>query len=163
MSGPVLELRSSSVDATRRLGEVVAGLLRGGELVLLVGELGTGKTAFTQGVARALGVVEPVTSPTFTLVHEYDGRLPVHHVDVYRLERFGEFADLAIGEMLDDEGVTLIEWGDVVASALPADYLEVRLAYGEADDERQVMLRAVGPMWAHRWEDLRKAVGGLRC
>ena len=161
--GPRLEVRTDSVEVTRRLGALVAELVHGGELVLLVGELGAGKTAFVQGLARALDVTEPVTSPTFTLVHEYEGKVPIHHVDVYRLERFGEVADLAIGELLDDGGTTLIEWGDAVATALPANYLEVRLTFGDGDDDRLVQLRAVGPQWTARWNALARVLEGFPC
>jgi len=162
-SGPEVRLRTSSVDETRKVGEALAGLVRSGDLIVLAGELGAGKTALVQGLARALGVSDPVTSPTFTLVHEYGGRLPVHHLDVYRLERLGELNDLAIAELLDDGGVTLIEWGDAVASALPADHLEVRITFGAGDDDRELTLRAGGPSWSRRWEALVQSVEAFRC
>jgi tRNA threonylcarbamoyladenosine biosynthesis protein TsaE len=122
----------------------VAELSRPGDLVLLSGELGAGKTAFTQGFGSALGITEPITSPTFTLAHQYSGRLVLHHLDVYRLDQLSEVTDLGLGELLDGGGVTVIEWGDVIAPALPADYLEVKLAYGDADDDRVITLDIVG-------------------
>jgi tRNA threonylcarbamoyladenosine biosynthesis protein TsaE len=162
-SGPVVQLATGSVDDTRKLGEALASVVRPGDLLVLAGDLGAGKTALTQGLARALGVAEPVTSPTFTLVHEYTGRVRVHHVDVYRLERLGELADLAIAELLDDGGVTVIEWGDAVAALLPPDHLEIRLTFGDGDDERRLALRAGGPGWAARWDALTRAVEAYRC
>ncbi len=162
----MITLRTTSVDQTRALAAGLAPLARAGDLIVLAGDLGTGKTAFTQGFAAGLGVLEPVTSPTFTLVQTHDGRLPLHHVDVYRLERLAELADLALPELLDGEGVTVIEWGDVVATALPADYLEVRLAYPPGDpgeNERRLDLRCVGRRWHARREALEAALEPWRC
>ena len=154
----MLTARTKSVDDTRSLAGEVAGVARSGDLVLLAGDLGAGKTSFVQGFGRALGVEDRITSPTFVLVHTYEGALPVMHVDVYRLERLQELLDLGIGELLDSGGVTLIEWGDAVLPALPSDFLEVRLELGEGDDERVVRLRASGAAWSARLEHLRKAL-----
>jgi tRNA threonylcarbamoyladenosine biosynthesis protein TsaE len=159
----VLACRTSSVGATQDLAARLAALARPGDLVLLVGDLGAGKTAFTQGFARGLGILEQVTSPTFTLARSYDGRLELHHLDVYRLDHLSETADLGLGELLDSDGVVVIEWGDRVLAALPADYLEVRLELGEGDDDRWVTLRAVGPSWPARWEAVRAAVEAWAC
>lgn len=145
---------TASVDETRALAEALSSLARAGDLVLLAGDLGAGKTAFVQGYGRGLGVVERITSPTFTLVHVYDGRLPIHHLDVYRLEQLSEALDLGLAEMLDEGGVVLIEWGDAILPVLPHDYLEVRLTFGVADDDRYVALRPVGPAWASRADAL---------
>ena len=152
-------LRSKGVDDTRAAAAAIASLARQGDLILLVGELGVGKTAFAQGFAQRLGITQPVTSPTFTLVHRYEGDVVVHHVDVYRLDRLSEVTDLGLSEMLD-EGVTLIEWGDAVMPALPADFLEVRLAYVEEDDDaRDIAISVVGPSWAGRAASIRTALG----
>lgn len=153
------QLHTRSVDETRAVAAAIAALAADGDLVLLVGELGAGKTAFVQGFARALGVSGPVTSPTFTLVHGYEGTLAVHHVDAYRLGDLSEVADLGLGDLLDDGGVTLVEWGDVVRPAVAADYLEVTLAYDDADpDARSIVVRVVGPGWATRVAALRAAL-----
>jgi tRNA threonylcarbamoyladenosine biosynthesis protein TsaE len=149
---------TTSVDATRDLGSAVAGLARPGDVVVLAGDLGAGKTAFVQGFGRALGVTERITSPTFTLVHVYEGRLPIHHLDVYRLEQMHEALDLGLAEMLDDGGVVLIEWGDEILSVLPSDLLEVRLTLGVADDDRTIVLRPVGPRWSARSRALAEAI-----
>ncbi len=155
-----LAATTAGVEQTRALAGAVSGLVHAGDLVLLAGDLGTGKTAFAQGFAAGLGVDQAVTSPTFTLVRTYPGgRLVVNHVDVYRLERLQEAVDLGLAEMVDDDAVTLIEWGDVVVPALPADFLEIRLAYGEgAGDERRLTLRTVGRRWAARRRSLEAAL-----
>jgi tRNA threonylcarbamoyladenosine biosynthesis protein TsaE len=150
---------TAGVEATRGLAGALASRARPSDLVLLAGELGAGKTAFAQGFARGLGVEEPVTSPTFTLVRTYEGgRLPLHHIDVYRLDRLQEAIDLGLPEMLDSAAVTLIEWGDVVAPALPSDFLEVRLAYGDEPEQRRLALHAQGPEWKARRPELEAAV-----
>ena len=154
----MITARTKSLDDTRALAGELAGLARPGDLILLAGDMGSGKTSFVQGFARALGITEPVTSPTFTLVREYEGRLPVVHVDVYRLDHLQELVDLGIAELLDEGGVMLVEWGDVVGPALPADALECRLDFGDGDDERRIRLRPIGTHWARRMPRLREAL-----
>jgi tRNA threonylcarbamoyladenosine biosynthesis protein TsaE len=153
-----LVARTTSVDETRALAGAIATLARPGDLLLLAGDLGAGKTAFAQGFGTGLGVTEPITSPTFTLAQQYDGRLRMHHLDVYRLEHMAEVLDLGLAELLDDGGVVLIEWGDAILPALPTDYLEVRLTFGAGDDERRLALRRVGPSWGARDRVLADAV-----
>jgi tRNA threonylcarbamoyladenosine biosynthesis protein TsaE len=149
---------TKSVDDTRALAAEVAGFVRGGDLIVLAGDLGAGKTAFAQGLALGLGVNDPVTSPAFVLVRSYAGRLPLTHIDVYRLDHLQEVFDLGIAEIVDGGGVTVVEWGDVVAPALPADLLEVRLEQGEADDERRLAFDTVGLSWAPRMAALGAAL-----
>ena len=156
-----LSCATTSVEATRSLAAAVAGLVRDGDLFVLVGDLGAGKTAFTQGLARALGVVDPVTSPTFTLANRYEGKLVVNHLVVYRLGSIEEAEDLAITELLDD-GVSLVEWGDTILPALPSERLDVRITLGAGDDDRAVVLTPVGAGWAARLEALADAVGPWR-
>lgn len=150
-----LELRAETPEDTRAVGAAIAGCLRPGDAVALTGELGAGKTTFVQGAARALGVTEPVVSPTFTLVREYPGRVPVVHVDVYRLDRLQDVLDLGVEEVAE-EGVLFVEWGDVIEGLLPRDHLVVELSSG--DDVRRVVVRAVGGSWAERWEPLARAL-----
>lgn len=152
---------------TAAIAAAVAGVCRAGDLLVLAGEMGAGKTAFAQGFGRALGVVEPITSPTFTLVHSYaTASVTLHHADVYRLERMGEVADLALGELLESDGIVLVEWGDAVAGVL-GDHLEIRLAVADPDEleSRAIQLHAVGAAWAGRWERLRSTLAewGASC
>ncbi len=154
----MIRAATKSVDDTRALAAEIAALATPGDLVVLAGDLGTGKTAFAQGFARGLGVDEPVTSPAFILVRTYEGRLPLIHMDVYRLDQMQELVDLGIAELLDDGGVTLVEWGDAVTPALPADFLEVRLEAGSAPDDRQLAIRSVGRTWPPRADALRLAL-----
>src|SRR6187455_1146244 len=102
----MLLLRSSSVDDTHTIAAAIAGVARPGDVIILAGEMGAGKTAFAQGFGRALGVAEPITSPTFTLVHTYDSpTVTLHHADIYRLEQYAELADLALGELAEFDGI----------------------------------------------------------
>lgn len=125
--------------------------------------MGAGKTVFAQGFGRALGVDEPVTSPTFNLVHTYDtGRLVLHHADLYRLDRTTEVSDLALGELVEGDGVLLIEWGEAAANVL-RDHLDVRLETpasngSDEEDERIITLTAHGETWTRRWPKIEAAL-----
>jgi tRNA threonylcarbamoyladenosine biosynthesis protein TsaE len=154
-----LQLRTDSVESTRELAVALAELAQGGDLIVLAGDLGAGKTAFTQGFGRGLGIEERITSPTFTLARQYEGRLRMYHLDVYRFDATIEVRDVGLAELLDDDGaVTLIEWGDAILPALPADFLELRLSLGEADDDRDIGVRIIGDRWAARQRALATAV-----
>jgi tRNA threonylcarbamoyladenosine biosynthesis protein TsaE len=146
-----------STEETLELARAVGELLRPGDVVSLVGELGAGKTVFARGVARALGVTDLVVSPTFTIVREYEGRVPLVHVDVYRIDAVQELHDLGFEEVVRDDAVTLVEWGDKIEGLLPGDRLDIRLAPGGADDERVVEIEGHGRSWSARVADL--AVG----
>ena len=136
---PRLTLRAASLDATHAVAAALAELSRPGDIILLAGEMGAGKTAFAQGFGVALGVVEPITSPTFTLLHSYDTAGPtLHHADLYRLDHIGEVADLALGELAEFDGIVLVEWGDVVESTF-GDHLLVRLEHIDDDSDARTM------------------------
>jgi len=155
----MLQLRARSLTQTHAIAAAIAGQARRGDLIVLAGEMGAGKTAFAQGFGLALGVTEPITSPTFTLVHSYAaGRLTLHHADVYRLTTHHEVDDLALAELLESDGIVLVEWGDVVAGAL-GEHLLVRLEHVDDDeDARDISIVGVGPSWARRWAPLEAAV-----
>lgn len=158
MNSGRVQAGSSSPEQTRELAAAIAELARPCDLVLLVGDLGAGKTAFTQGFGRGLGVDDQITSPTFALVQSYTGRLDLYHLDVYRLEHMNEALDLGLSEMLDDESVTVIEWGDKITQALPRDYLEVSITFGEGEEDRLFDLRPVGSRWQARMRALTVAL-----
>ena len=153
----MLLCRTAGVAQTRALGSAVAELVETGDVLLLAGDLGAGKTAFVQGFAAGLGVTAPVTSPTFTLANRYQGRIVVNHVDVYRFERLEEVRDLALPELIE-EGVTLVEWGDVISSELPVERLAIRIRFGSGDDDRSLELEAWGESWHRRMPMLRTAL-----
>jgi len=160
--GP-LRLATSDVPQTQALAAALAEVARPGDLVVLAGEMGAGKTAFTQGFARGLGITEAVTSPTFTIIREHTGgRLDLHHLDVYRLARLREVSELGLGEMLDEHAVMLVEWGDAVLPVLGDQYLEVRLQFGAADNDRLIELHAQGGCWAPRQRLLAETVAPWR-
>jgi tRNA threonylcarbamoyladenosine biosynthesis protein TsaE len=131
-------VRTESAVATRAVGAAIASCLAPGDVVVLSGDLGSGKTTLAQGIAAALGVGEPVVSPTFAIVREYEGRVPIAHVDVYRLDRVQELHDLGLEEIFDGSRVVLVEWGELVAPVLPGDRVVVRLRPGAADEDDDV-------------------------
>ena len=184
----MLQLRATCLADTHAIAAGIATLVRPGDVVILAGEMGAGKTAFAQGFGRSLGIDDPITSPTFTLVHSYD--VPVqptgpnravrqlHHADLYRLERTAEVADLALNEHAEFGGVVLVEWGDVVEGVF-GDHLTVLLDQDfddpdqiAADDDSDVLsldgrrlveLSGVGTSWASRWERLTRLMEAYRC
>jgi tRNA threonylcarbamoyladenosine biosynthesis protein TsaE len=128
-------VRTASAAETRAVGGAIASCLVPGDVVVLGGGLGSGKTTLAQGIAAGLGVAEPVVSPTFAIVREYSGRVAVAHVDVYRLDHVQELHDLGFEEIVDGSRVVLVEWGDLVAPMLPRDRVVVRLRQSDADDD----------------------------
>jgi tRNA threonylcarbamoyladenosine biosynthesis protein TsaE len=146
-------LTSSAAD-TETLGRSIAPLLEGGDVVLLVGGLGAGKTTFVRGLAGGLGYRGQVTSPTFTLCHGYEGRLRLVHADLWRLERAGEVADLALEEELDGGSVLVAEWGEAADELFGGEALVVHFGPGATESERAVDVEARGKSWRERSEQL---------
>ena len=131
---------TASARETEAVGERLGRSLEPGDVVALTGELGAGKTCFVQGLVRGLGVRTQATSPTFVLINEYRGRLPVHHVDAFRTASLAELMDLGLPELFDEEGVTVIEWADRLVPLLPARTIHVEIA-GVGDEPRQITVR----------------------
>ncbi len=167
---PTVSIVAPSLAATHAVASTIAACSRVGDIIVLAGEMGAGKTAFAQGFGRALGVVEPITSPTFTLVQTYaTPRGLFHHADVYRLEQLHEVADLALGELAEFRGIVVVEWGDVVSAVL-GEHLEVRLglAAEPPDDDqplldhaRRITITPSGRTWAERWQLLTAQLDAL--
>lgn len=160
-----LVLHSSGPGETRRIAAALVPFLRSGDVVLLSGDLGAGKTVFTQGLARAAGVSEAVTSPTFTLLHSYPTAigLDLLHADVYRLETTGEIADLGLAELVEDDAFALVEWGERAEGALGPGHLLVVLSVPERGEDadpppRVLTFRPVGRSWAERWAEVAAAL-----
>lgn len=156
----MLKIRTNSAEETRALAAAVAPILRPGDLLILSGDLGGGKTAFVQGLAAAMGIGEPVTSPTFVLAQTYEGPLRLHHLDLYRLDRPEELMDLAIPELLESRAVTAIEWGERFLQHLPPEYLQITFELGSIEfppDVRIIGIDPVGASWQSREHELERA------
>jgi tRNA threonylcarbamoyladenosine biosynthesis protein TsaE len=166
-----LELATAGPCETRALAGAAAGLVVPGDILLLVGDLGAGKTVFAQGFGAGLGVTEPVTSPTFTLVRQYElprvppggyGAHPVRrliHADLYRLDHLREVVDLGLEELVEDGGVALVEWGDAALPLLGRGALRVDLEpSGDDEHRRLITLAATYDAWVSRWAAARTAL-----
>ena len=137
----MLHVRTRSAEETKQVAEAIEPVLQSGDVILLSGDLGAGKTVFTQGLALALGVSERVTSPTFTLAASYEGRIKLHHLDVYR------------PGLLDDDAIVCIEWGEVVMPEIPREFLKLNVQLGHPEDipdARVLEFEFIGPMWMQR-------------
>jgi tRNA threonylcarbamoyladenosine biosynthesis protein TsaE len=148
-----IEYKSLNPEMTLKLGEILGRNAEPGDVFLLVGNLGSGKTCLTQGIARGLDIKAHVVSPTFVLVREYHGRLPLYHADLYRLENVNEIADLGLDEYLDAEGLCVIEWAEKGKPVLPGQNLVINISY-QSENERQFVLHPSGK----RYTELLKKV-----
>jgi tRNA threonylcarbamoyladenosine biosynthesis protein TsaE len=161
--------KTTSAQQTREFGSEIAGFLSPGDLVLVEGELGAGKTTFVQGLASGLGVEEPVASPTFTLVRIYETGRRGHierllHADLYRLERLQEVIDLGLLELVDDAAVAAVEWGEAGVPVFGPEFLEIRIdrpraEHGEESGERLITISGTGS-WSGRAADVVSAITG---
>jgi tRNA threonylcarbamoyladenosine biosynthesis protein TsaE len=144
---------TESPEKTYALGKMLGGMLSAGDVLGLSGDLGAGKTRFAQGVAAGLGVQENVTSPTFTLINEYDGRLPFYHMDVYRLGGPDDMADLGYQEYFYGQGVTLVEWAGLVEDVLPRERLDINIINDDGENRRKINLLPRGERYEKlAWE-----------
>lgn len=154
----IFKLITRTPEETRELGRHVGTLSQPGDVYLLSGNLGAGKTCFTQGVARGLGIEEYVMSPSFVILREHQGRLPLYHIDLYRLESVDEAAELGLDDYLYGKGVCVVEWAERARNVLPSDNLMVHIDYA-GDDERCFRIEANGPRYRDIISKLKKAYG----
>ncbi len=138
-----LKLNSHSPEQTQELGRRIGQLAQPGDVFLLIGELGTGKTCLTQGIAWGLGIKEYTMSPSFVIMRELYGRLPLYHIDLYRLDRIEETMDLGLDDYLYGKGVCVVEWAEKALSILPRKHLLIKISY-LSDTERSFMIEPSG-------------------
>ena len=137
------QYRTTSPEETEALGFRLGECLHGGEVLALFGGLGMGKTAFTRGIAAGLGIPSGVSSPTFALVHDYTGRLTVHHFDMYRVDGWDDLYSTGFFDYLDTEDVLIIEWSENIVGALPPDAIRITISKGESEEERLFEMEGV--------------------
>jgi len=142
----MMKFHTNSAGETAELGMKLGNILQKGDTVCLSGDLGTGKTAFTGGIARALGINEYVTSPTFTIINEYEGRLPLFHFDVYRIGDAGEMIETGFDDYIGGDGVAVIEWAELIEEILPGDRIDVSIEKDSASltDSRLITIQFRG-------------------
>lgn len=143
---------SLSPETTRLLARRLSAMLAAGDVVLLQGDLGAGKTEFVKGLAEGFGVSEPVTSPTFTLLNIYQGTVPVYHFDLYRLEDPAELENIGFEEFIGGDGVAVVEWSDLFPAEMPEEYVKVELLPGANPSERSIRIETKGARYAGRLE-----------
>jgi tRNA threonylcarbamoyladenosine biosynthesis protein TsaE len=158
-----LQVMSQSTIETQSLGEQLGGVLKAGDIVCLYGELGSGKTVLSKGIAMGLGVAEEdrVRSPSFVLIHRYQGRVPMYHADLYRLHGLADIADIGLREFLAGDGVAVIEWADKLEASLPSERLDIVLAHQE-EHTRLITITPQGARhlrYFERWLALSKIPG----
>lgn len=156
-----MKLISDSREQTLEMGRLIGAILERGDVVALIGELGSGKTCFTQGLAKGLGVEEnvPVVSPTFTLINEYPGKIPLIHLDVYRLSGPRDLEDMGYEEYFEGGGIIVIEWAEKIRDILPAKTLFVGMRYID-ENTREMILEGPGDK-IRKIEELLKAGGSI--
>lgn len=132
-------IETSSAEETREVGSRIGHKLNAGDILALTGTLGTGKTTLIQGIAKGLEIPDNVTSPTFTLINEYQGTLPMYHIDLYRLEDLAQIEDLGLFEYFKKGGITIIEWAEKLGDALPPDILKIEMSY-LSETKRRLLL-----------------------
>ncbi|MEE8413182.1 MAG: tRNA (adenosine(37)-N6)-threonylcarbamoyltransferase complex ATPase subunit type 1 TsaE [Dehalococcoidales bacterium] len=152
-----LELITHSPEQTQELGERIGELALPGDVLLLVGQLGAGKTCLIQGIARGLGIREYVLSPTFVIMRELYGRLPLYHIDLYRLDNIEESMDLGLDDYLYGKGVCVVEWAEKALSILPGNRLLVKMGYlPDTDTGRSLRVEASGQRYPEMLARLRE-------
>jgi tRNA threonylcarbamoyladenosine biosynthesis protein TsaE len=145
------EWMSHTVEETQAFSKNLASFLQPGDVITLEGDLGAGKTAFTKGLALGLGVQRNVNSPTFTIIKEYEGRLPLYHMDVYRLE--DSYEDLGFDEYFEGNGVTVVEWAHLIGDQLPKERLDIYI-YHQGNDSRRFVLKPMGTRYVQLCKEI---------
>lgn len=138
--------QSYSYEDTQKIAAQIADTLNGGEFIAMYGDLGAGKTAFVQGLAKALGVKNHITSPTFTIVNEYEGRLPLYHFDVYRISDPDEMYEIGYEEYIESDGVCIVEWAELIEDIFPGRYSKITILKDEEKgfDYRKIIYEESG-------------------
>ena len=149
----LLEFVTTNAKETERLGMKIAKGLKGGEVLAMTGDLGAGKTTMTKALARGLGIEEHVTSPTFTIVNEYKGRLKLFHFDVYRIGDIEEMYDLGFEEYIYGDGVSIIEWSNLIKEILPEDTINIEILASDVD-ERTIRISGRGKKFENLSKEL---------
>jgi tRNA threonylcarbamoyladenosine biosynthesis protein TsaE len=146
----MIKIETHSFEETVEFGKRLGAKLESGDVICLSGDLGTGKTALTNGIAKSLGIDSYITSPTFTLVNEYEGRLPLYHFDVYRISDPDEMFDIGFEEYLNGEGITIIEWGEQINEILPKEIIRVNIKKNleKGFDIREISVEFIGEKYS---------------
>ncbi|MFC1962820.1 tRNA (adenosine(37)-N6)-threonylcarbamoyltransferase complex ATPase subunit type 1 TsaE [Chloroflexota bacterium] len=150
---PSATMLSRSPSQTQKLGESLGEAAQPGDIYLLVGDLGAGKTCLAQGIARGLGIREHVSSPSFVLMKEHQGRLPMYHIDLYRLERQAEMLDLGLESYFSGSGLCVVEWAEKLGRLTPEEYLLISISY-QGDKERLITLKTKGKRYRDKLSHL---------
>ncbi|OGO77277.1 MAG: tRNA (adenosine(37)-N6)-threonylcarbamoyltransferase complex ATPase subunit type 1 TsaE [Clostridiales bacterium GWB2_37_7] len=150
----MLRIISKSAEQTYKLGEKLGKNLQQGDIICLTGDLGAGKTAFTKGIGAGLDVKEFITSPTYTIINEYNGSIPLFHFDVYRLEGVEEMYELGYEEYFFGDGAVVIEWADIVKDIIPQERLWVTILRSNEEDSREIIFDASGERYQNIVEEL---------
>jgi tRNA threonylcarbamoyladenosine biosynthesis protein TsaE len=145
------EILTNSAEETTAIAYKLGELIQANTVITLEGDLGAGKTTFTKGLAKGLGITKNVNSPTFTIIKEYKGRLPLYHMDVYRIE--DEFEDLGFHEYFESEGVTVVEWAHLIQDQLPQELLGIQLFY-QSENQRKIILTPLGEKYVELCKEL---------
>lgn len=151
----MLRIITHDPDETKEIGRKLGELLTAGDIVCLNGDLGAGKTTLTQAITIGLDVDDYVTSPTFTIINEYDGRYPVYHMDVYRIEDVDEMYDLGYEEYFYANGVTIVEWASIIEDILPDKRINITIKAGKEANEREISIYGNGGKYNSMVENLK--------
>lgn len=146
----MINIETHSFEETVEFGEKLGNVLKSGDIISLSGDLGTGKTAFANGIAKSLGITAYITSPTFTIVNEYEGKLPLYHFDVYRISEPDDMFDIGFEEYINGEGITIVEWGEQIKEILPEEIINVNIKKNleKGLDVREISINFIGEKYS---------------